>query len=204
MTSDLKSRVLAQVTATPSMTRRQGRIASAALAALSLGIAAALFEFFGGLAHSRDRPIASTVRLADGWGLVSALLAWLTLTTTRAPLRVFAAIFSPILLFFWMRQFTDAGAPGSEVACFTLAIAVGAPPLASFLGVRRGADPMHPTSLGALAGATSGALANVVLMLWCPMTETVHVLVGHALPMIVLTVIGATLGETVLAARSAQ
>jgi hypothetical protein len=38
--------------------------------------------------------------------------------------------------------------------------------------------------------------------LWCPLTSSAHVLVGHVLPVVVLAMIGASVGPTVLGLRA--
>ena len=78
-TVSLKERVLAAAAASPSLTRREGKRLAWQLAVLSVVVGISLLELAGGIAHSRDRPLAVTVRLADGWALASAAL------TCRAP-----------------------------------------------------------------------------------------------------------------------
>jgi len=207
MTSDLKTRVLAAAARAPAMTRNQGRAVAAMLTIASLAIALAIFELSGGL--SRERALSSTIKLADGWALVSAAITWIVVSRGRSSLvrspflLALTAALSPILLVAWMRQFDAPGAENhGEIACFGFTLAAAATPLASFLGIRAGAEPKSPSTLGAAAGAMSGAWANVVVLLWCPVTEAVHALVGHALPIAMLIAIGATVGSSTLAARS--
>lgn len=204
----LRERVLAAAIATPSTTRRAGRLLAVLAIALSTGVAFALFELFGGLAHSRDRPLGQTVRLADGWALASAVLAWIVLgrggsTLARSPpVLLMATAASPIALYAWMQHFPVwKSPPDGEVACLSLTVAIAAVPLASFLMLRRGLQPSHPGILGGAAGAMSGAWAAVLVLLWCPETDGLHALVGHVLPLVLLIALGAKIGASTLGLR---
>jgi len=74
-------------------------------------------------------------------------------------------------------------------------------PMASFLFLRRGIEPRGPWALGAAIGASCGASAGVLVDLWCPLTDTRHVLVGHVLPIVILVIVGTVLGRRVLGVR---
>jgi hypothetical protein len=204
----LKARILAAAAATPSTTRKRGKQMALLAVALSIGFALMLFELAGGLAHSRDRPLGQTVRLADGWGLVSTVLTWLVLgrggsTLARSPpVLLSATAASPIALYAWMQHFPTLGIhQDTEVLCLLLTVAFGSAPLAAFLALRRGLEPSHPGILGAAAGAMSGAWAAVLVLLWCPQTDALHALVGHVLPNILLIALGAKIGSSTLAPR---
>ena len=205
---DLKARILAAAAATPSTTRKQGKRIAALGVVLAIGFALTLFQLVGGIEHSRDRPLGLTVRLADGWGLFSAVLTWLVVgrggsTLARSPPVLLAATTgSPIALYAWMRHFPDWGASSdNEVVCLLLTFAFAAAPLAAFMLLRKGLEPSHPTLLGAAAGAMSGAWAAVLVFLWCPQTDALHALVGHVLPNILLIALGAKIGSSALAPR---
>lgn len=206
---DLKARILAAAAATPSTTRKQTRRRAALAVVLAIGFAFALFELVGGLAHSKDRPLAQTIRLADGWGLASSLLTWLVVgrggsTLARSPPVLLASTAgAPIALYAWMRHFPDWGSATSEneVACLLLTMAFSAAPLAAFMLMRQGLEPSHPTLLGAAAGAMSGAWGAVLVFLWCPHTGALHALVGHVLPNILLIALGAKIGSSTLSPR---
>ncbi len=204
----LRARILAAAAATPSTTRKQGRWHALLALALSIGAALALFELAGGLAHSRDRPFGQTVRLADGWGLFSAVLTWLVLgrggsSLARSPPVLLAATaVSPVALYVWMKHFpTWETSSDTEVACLLLTLALATVPLASFLVLRRGLEPSHPATVGASAGAMCGAWAAVLALLWCPETNGLHALVGHVLPLVLLIALGAKIGSSTLALR---
>lgn len=200
--ASLRERVLATAAVTPSLTRPQGRRLAACLATLSVALALAIFALAGGLAHARGRASLESVRLADGWALAAAGLVWLVLGRRsrvffRSPqLLQAAALGSPLWLLAWILKFSSSDACiGSAGACFGLTLALSVAPLVSFLALQRGVELECPGTLGAGAGAMVGACAQVLVLLWCPVTNVAHALVGHALPMAVLVLIGGVTGR---------
>jgi hypothetical protein len=104
------------------------------------------------------------------------------------------------VLLLWLARFPErAGPVGGVVPCLVLSLALAATPLATFLALRRGAEPHCPATLGAAAGAMCGAWAEVLLLLWCPARGVAHGAVSHALPLGVLAALGAVAGRRVLA-----
>jgi hypothetical protein len=208
--SALRARVLAAAAATPSTTRSRGRAAGAVLLAASVAVGASVFEGVGGFAHGAGRPLRITLALAGGWMAVSALLAWLVVgrggaTLARRPLVVgAAAIATPFALFCWMHLFNGTYLEPYDAIgfrCLRYTLIVSALPLATFLGLRRAVEPRHPAVLGAGAGAACAAWAGALIDLWCPLTNTMHVLVGHVAPLVAATLVGAAVGQFTLGVR---
>jgi hypothetical protein len=85
--------------------------------------------------------------------------------------------------------------------CLGYTLLVSCLPLAAFLGLRRAVEPRHPAILGAGAGAACAAWAGVLIDLWCPLTNTAHVVVGHLAPLLAATLVGAILGPATLGVR---
>jgi len=81
-----------------------------------------------------------------------------------------------------------------------LSIVVAVGPLVSFLTMRRTAF-LHPALNGAMLGVAAGACAWVAVDLWCPVAYVPHVVLGHVLPLVVLTGVGALLGQSLLSVR---
>lgn len=203
----LKTRILAAAAANPSPTRREGRRALRFVLAFSISLGIALFELAGGLVHPRDRPLALTVRLADGWALASAALTWLVVRfgtpfVRSADLLRAACMTMPFALVLWMAGFQDASLDlppaGDAWVCIAASLACAVVPLAGVLWVRRGSEARHPATLGATIGAACGAWAGVLELLGCPATEPRHALLAHALPLVVTTLAGALAGARVL------
>ncbi len=205
----LKARIMAQAAATPSPTRRQGKRAVRLVLVASLAAGVAFFELAGGLAHSRDRPLVSTVRLADGWALGSAALTWLAVRfgtpfVRSAEILRAACIAAPAVLVLWMAYFRGGYVdppPSDAWACVATSIACALVPLAGFLWARRHSEPRHPATIGAAIGAASGAWAGVLGLLQCPHTQSLHALFAHALPLSLTTLAGAVAGARVLGMR---
>jgi hypothetical protein len=203
----LKQRVLAAAAATPSLTRRQGRRRAVLLIAVSIALGVGLFEFLGGLDHSGQRTTAVAARLADGWALASAALTWLVAdrgrsTLARSPYLLLASAFAcPVALFVWMQLFDGMAGDrsyGREMACLLYTLGAGITPLLSFVALRRGVDPNHRSALGAAGGAMCGAWSGLPTLLWCPLTDARHAIVGHVTPIVLLIGMGAVLGILVL------
>jgi negative regulator of sigma F NrsF-like protein len=208
--SALRARVLAAAAGAPSATRSRGRAAAAAFLAASIAIGVSVFEGIGGFAHGAGRPLPITCALAGGWMAVSASLAWLVVgrggaTLARSPVMVgAAAVLTPFVLFAWMRLFNGVYIePYSAVGyrCLGYTLLISALPLAAFLGLRRAVEPRHPAILGAGAGAASAAWAGALIDLWCPLTNTMHVLVGHVAPLLGAMLVGALVGQFTLGVR---
>jgi hypothetical protein len=206
-TSSLKERILTAAANTPSPTRGQSRRAAALLVAVSVATGVSVFGLMGGLAHASARPLVFTVRLADGWALMACLLTWLVRReiSPRVPSSAFlgAVTFaSPVALCLWASffhgRYVEPPAP-DDWPCFVGTLAMAATPLACFLRWRRGAEPERPGMLGAAAGAASGVWAGVLALLWCPATDPSHVVLGHAAPIVLMTMMGCAFGSRTLA-----
>jgi hypothetical protein len=207
----LRARVLSAVAATPSATRRQGHIASGILVAASVAIAVAVFEGVGGLMHGAARPSAITVALTMGWAAVSAALTWFVLGRRDGPMMVrrplvivLAVVATPIVLFLWTRLFYgtyDEPYQAIGYRCLRYTLYVSALPLAAFLLLRRAVEPRYPAVLGAGAGAACASWAGALIHAWCPLTNSMHVLVGHVTPIVLATLVGAIVGQFTLGVR---
>jgi len=209
-TDSLRARVLAATATRPALTRRQGRRAGGVLVAASIALAVTVFARTGAVAHSGGGTLGLTIALATGWALVSAVLTWIVVgrsgsTMARSPVVLTAAVLvTPVLLFAWTHLFSGAYVePFQRVGyrCLGYTLAISALPLASFLALKRAVEPRHPAALGAGAGAACAAWAGALIDLWCPLTNTLHVLVGHVAPLVVATAIGAFFGRFTLGAR---
>jgi hypothetical protein len=104
----------------------------------------------------------------------------------------------------WSAQFDGmtspwAGRPG--LRCFGLSLAFAVLPLLLFALTRRESDPTHPISRGAALGVAAGVYAGTMVDLWCPIGDLRHVLLGHALPVALLGLLGMWVGHRLLAIR---
>ncbi len=117
------------------------------------------------------------------------------------------ALGTPIALFAWTQVFAGTYVePFSRVGwrCMGITLAAAALPLSTFLLMRRGVEPRRPMALGAAIGAICGAWASVAVAAWCPLTNALHVLAGHVAPVVVLGLLGAGLGRSILGIRQTR
>jgi len=206
----LRERVLSAAAASPSMTRREGRRLGTLLLVLSVAIAAALFVVAGAPCGARDDALALRAAVVRGWGVAAGALAYLVLgrgrsTVVRQPQLLSAATWAtPVVMLLWVVRFDGGGASFTDSATgMALGVAVAVTPLASFLIVRRGAEPRFPRVLGGAAGAMCGAWAQVIVLLWHPFTSAASAVVAHVVPLVVLAATGRIAGGRMLAAAGA-
>ena len=88
--------------------------------------------------------------------------------------------------------------------CFVMTVLFAASPFVVFAALRRGSDPVHPSATGAIAGAASAAVGGVAITLHCPIAADAHVLMGHALPAVIMLVVGYVLGPRLFGVRAAS
>lgn len=205
--SDLKARVLAAAQDVPSSTRAEASRRAGRLALLGVGAALASFWLAGGIAHSLGRPIAITARLAGGWALFCSLITLVVLRRGRSTLGAppwamkLAVVVTPIALVGFTRFFDGTYVePYARFGwrCFAMTVGFAVLPSLALLISRRGAEPRAPGLAGAAIFVAAGAWASVVVDLWCPLSNLAHVLVGHALPLVLLAAVGARIGRGML------
>ena len=208
--ASLKDRVLASTVRVPAADRGHAR----KLAAIGYGcaIAAMLTTFFamGGVAHAQARPRAYTLGIALGATIIAVIATSVGVARGRSMLgrspRVVALVAGlvPLATFVWMVAWNGHYAEPDErlgVRCFGLTVACASLLLAVMLGARARTIVHAPAIHGATIGAASGAWAGILVDLWCPLTAPAHVAVGHVLPLVVLLIAGALIGQAVLAIR---
>lgn len=104
---------------------------------------------------------------------------------------------TPALLMAWTLFWRDPelAAPGRiGLRCLGLSLLLGGWPLVLILRLRRETNPVTPGAAGAARGAAIGALAWVLVGLWCPLANVAHLALGHGLPVLVLAALGSWLG----------
>jgi len=206
----LKARVLEAVRQRP-VPRRADRlpftVALAALAAVAMSAmlqwAPRLFGDVGGVAHAVGRPEASGAWILAGSVAVALASTGLVLRFRRSMLSpprgllLAVAIGVPLLVGAWLMLWgTTYDDPFTRVGwrCFALT-ALSAPwPFAALAYASGRMEPRHPATAGAALGAVAGAWAAVMVELWCPLAVSSHVLVGHVLPLVALTLAGSGVG----------
>jgi hypothetical protein len=121
------------------------------------------------------------------------------------------AVATPAVLLAWMLLWnatypeTLLASPGRiGLRCLLFTLAMAAWPLVALAYLRRERDPLHPGTAGAARGVSAGALAGIVIDLWCPCTNPTHIALGHILPMLLLMAIGAISGRLIAGVRAVK
>jgi hypothetical protein len=166
------------------------------------------------LAHHGDyRPVGYVVFVACTWASVATLATWLALRMGRSMLGVariwlvaatltvppaLAALAGAATAIWPQTNVVDSDVR-AHALCFVLTTVVALGPVLAFALLRRESDPVHPRWTGALIGAASGACGATAVALHCGHTYPVHVLVGHVLPVILVTLVGVFFASHVVA-----
>jgi hypothetical protein len=208
--SSLRDKILADAAAHRARTRSEGRRRAALVYTIAALAGLPLFFYWGGFEHAAGRPYALTYGIAAGallLALASASVAWWRgksqVGRTQTALAVIAFLV-PIVTYVWIVSWHGRYVePFQRVGyrCLAMTLASGGPLLAAALWLRKRTITVHPVAGGAALGAAAGAFGGITVDLWCPLTNSPHVLVGHVLPIVVLALVGMIAGRFVLAIR---
>ena len=171
-----------------------------------------IFLAFGGL-RDGPRPTTLVLRTSLGASFIALACGVVGLSRGRSTLgraRVWLwglALFAPVALFGWKVlasvQFEQMMArwPGRiGLRCLWLHCLMALWPLTALMITRRESDPLHP----ALTGAAIGSALWVLVDLSCPVAYVPHLLLGHVLPLLLTTSVGAALGQRFIALGARQ
>jgi hypothetical protein len=210
---NLRARILAEARQVPSPTlaERRSRVTLATALAVAVSF---LFLYSFGVAVKRPASVLAAVGF--GCGLSAFVATWVGARRGKSmlgrPLGGLAAVavLVPLALLGWTTMM--AGVDGTIVliggtarqhvicAIFTVLFALG--PFAALAYVRRSSDPVHPRALGAAIGAAAGAWAGAMINVHCGLTTVEHLAVAHALPIALVSLIGALTGGRVFGVRA--
>lgn len=213
--AELRARVLAAASAEPVSPRGAGarRTTVVLVAGFMVPVAISLYL---GWPSSGGRPFAYVATLAVAWLAVGLAATWGGVSRGQSMLgrstavRIVVATLTPAALLAtslvaalaWPQTLHDDATMGSHLVCvvFTLLCALG--PLAAFAIVRRRSDPVAPRLTGAAIGAASGAWGALAIELHCGHASPTHIVLGHLLPVVMLTLVGVVIGDGVVAIRA--
>lgn len=208
--SSLRDKVLQASAATQARTRQEGRRRALFVYTVAALAGLPLFFAWGGFSHSAGRPAEQTWGIALGALLLAvacASVAWWrgkSMVGRSRTALVLIALVAPIATYVWMVSWQGRYVePFSRVGyrCLALTLVSGLPLLAAALWLRKRTVVAHPVASGAALGAAAGAFGSISVDLWCPLTNSPHVLVGHALPIALLSLTGAVAGRVLLGIR---
>lgn len=212
--SDLRARLLAATRGTQPPTREHIRRRDRIWLLLALAASLAVFFAFGGprLAPRPPRLVLATTAsgLAIATVAVALAIARGRSNLGRGPrLLLVVVLLTPAALFATklgvssllegaLRRWPER--PGFRCLWLSLVGVLG--PLGSYVLARRGTVLKYAALQGAAAGAALGAAVWVLVDLNCPVAYAPHLLLGHVLPLLASTALGAGLGEPVLSLRA--
>ena len=209
LSPELKSRVLASVREVPAPTRKETLRRQTWLFAAGLAGALAIFFAKGGL-RVTNRPPSLVALTSVGTAVLVGVGMWLLFTRGRTGLRrpravlLGAAVFSTVAFVAWRygvsALYGRTGIWPTRVGfrCLVLSVSTGALMLFAALISWRRTDPVTPRATGAAFGAGAGLGSALLVDLWCPVSYMPHLLLGHVLPIVILSVAGGLIGGRVL------
>ena len=209
LSPDFKSRVLASAREVPAPTRKETLQRQTWLIAAGLTGALALFFIKGGLSAT-SRPPSLIALTGVGTAIFVGVGMWLLFTRGPSGLRrprtvlIGAAVLSTIAFVTWRwgisALYGRAGIWPERVGlrCLVLSVATGGIMLFAALMSWRRSDAVTPRATGAAFGAGAGLGSALLVDLWCPVGYAPHLLLGHVLPIAILSLAGALIGGRVL------
>lgn len=211
--AELRARVLDAVRRDRVPGRAEVRARNAKLFASAIVVPLVLFLVSGGV-RSSSRPALLVLSTSVGSAVVAVTALMVVFRRGRsmlgrpAPLLLGLAVVIPVVLLAW-KLGVSARFPGmmerwperTGFRCLLLSCLMVAWPLTAVVLVRRGSDPVHPRLTGAAIGAAVGACVWVAVDLWCPVAYVPHVVLGHALPLVLSIALGTWLGRFVALRR---
>jgi len=209
LSPDFKSRVLASVREVPAPTRKETLQRQTWLIAAGVTGALALFFIRGGL-RVTSRPPSLIALTSVGTAIFVGVGKWLLITRGPSGLRrprtvlIGAAVLSTVAFVTWRygisALYGRAGIWPERVGlrCLVLGVGTGGLMLFAALMSWRRSDPVTPRATGAAFGAGAGLASALLVDLWCPVAYVPHLLLGHVLPIAILSLAGALIGGPLL------
>jgi hypothetical protein len=212
--ADLRARVLAAANAEPVPTRSVGLARRVAVVAVGMALSALILAYIGG-PKPDGRPVGYFLVMAALWAGVVFASTWAGVARGRSMLgrptsvRVVVAALTPAALvltalaagLLWPATIAEPSTMGDHVFCIELGSLMAIGPLVAFALLRRGSDPVAPRLTGAALGAVAGAWGGFFIELRCGHASVEHVVLGHVVPVAVMTLLGALIAGSVISVR---
>lgn len=206
---ELLRRIAREPAPTRAALRLRGVLALCGAATLSLSVLGR-----ANVIPVEPRPPDVVYELLGGATLVALIAAWQGIgrggsILGRTPARLVALLLLvPASLFAWKLRVLQ-GSPELTACvagrvgwrCLGWSLLMGTPPLVALALHRAGSEAISPALRGAASGVAVGATSWVLVDVLCPIGCLPHLLLGHALPLVLLALAGALLGHTLLAMR---
>jgi hypothetical protein len=165
-----------------------------------------------------DHRLVYVVTVELVWALVAFGATWAGVNRGRSMLgrsvvtKLAVALLTPLaLIVAWLvlalaelPTLDDVPNARVHLHCTLMSVAYAIGPLVAFFVVRRGTDPVHPRWGGAAIGAVAGTWGAVLYVASCGCTSPIHIALSHVLPVAMLAVSGALVGDRVLGLHPAR
>lgn len=212
--AELRARVLAAASAEPVLTRSAGLVRRVAIVAVGVVVSMLVLAYIGG-PKPDGRPLGYFLAMAALWSLVVLAATWGGVARGRSMLgrplsvRMMVAALTPAALvvtalaagLLWPDTISDPATTGDHLFCVELGSLMAIGPLVAFALLRRGSDPVAPRLTGAAVGAVAGAWGGLFIELRCGHCSVEHVVLGHVVPVVIMTLLGALIVGSVVSVR---
>lgn len=218
--SEMYERIRASIDSSSPVDSRTSQRISFVLVAVPL-LSALVVAIASYLAYGQPAAgLEFDVRSIDRWWFVLCLFGALTLAVTClaldqgrngfgaratvliaiafviAPLYTMLIVPEPLHVSGTVLEATQISPWGAR--CMIVAFILITLALTGFVFALRRAVPVSVRLRGAALGAAAGAWAGLALLFFCPAAERLHLLVGHSLPVLAATLLGALLAPAAL------
>jgi hypothetical protein len=216
--AELRARILEATRREASPPRAEVAEKNAAVVwrGFAVAIAIGLAAYIHGSEAKTPRPPGCIASLELLWFTLAVAATWAGVNRGRSMLgrttawRLGVAWLTPAAMvaawlpvaFAWPQTLHDASGLHSHLICIGMTLTLAAGPLVAFVRLRRASDPVSPRVTGAALGAVAGVWGDVAHVLICGYTAPAHILLGHILPVVLLTGVGVLLGDRVVAMRA--
>jgi hypothetical protein len=218
--AELRDRVLAAVRREPVASIPEGARGRAAVILRGFVVAGAITvaAAIHGSEARTHRPLACILSLELLWLSLAVAATWAGVDRGRSMLgrprvwRIAVASLTPAALlaawlpvaFAWPQTLVETSGLHAHFVCVAMTMVLAAGPLVAFARLRRRSDPVSPRLTGAAIGAAAGAWGDAAHVLVCGYTAPEHIVVGHILPVVLLTLVGVVIGDRVVAIHAHQ
>lgn len=218
--AELRARVLAASRREPVEPAAAGQRRQWTVIARGFAVASAIciLAAIHGSEAKTPRPLGCTLSLELLWGALAVAATWAGVNRGRSmlgqpkSLRFSVATLTPAAMlaawlpvaFAWPQTLQDPASLHAHLICIVMTMTLAAGPLVAFIYLRRASDPVSPRLTGAALGAAAGAWGDAAHVLICGYTAPTHILIGHILPVALLTGVGWVLGDRVVALRATR
>ncbi len=213
--AELRARVLSAVRREPVAASSEGARGRVGLVMRGFAVAGAIAVAAGihGWESKTPRPFACILSLELLWLSLAVGATWAGVNQGRSMLgrprawRVAVAVLTPAAMlaawlpvaFAWPQTLVDTSGLRAHMICVFLTMALAMGPLVAFARLRRGSDPESPRLTGAAIGAAAGAWGDAAHVPICGYTAPAHIVIGHILPIVLLSLVGVILGDRMVA-----